>query len=93
MTYVYADGPKVTNQMQIDNKIIKRVYPRTNNHTSLEFIAEKDPNLCLRLYSVKLVMGIEFPKDYTPDIAFPAKLFSDLKLEFNSQTVNSTTSQ
>ena len=93
MSFTYNEGPKVKNQMEVDAKIIKRVYPRTNNHTSLEFIAEKDPNLSLRLYSAKLIMAIEFPKEYTPDIGFPNKLFNDLRIDFDSQTINSTTSQ
>ena len=93
MTIIYDEGPEVKNQMEIDNKIIKRVYPRTNNNTSLEFIAEKDPNLSLRLYSAKLVMATEYPKEYTPDCGFPCKLFNDLRIDFDSQTINSTTSQ
>ena len=93
MSYTYNEGPKVKNQMEIDHKIIKRVYPRTNNNTSLEFIAEKDPNLSLRLYSAKLVMATEYPKEYTPDCGFPCKLFNDLRIDFDSQTINSTTSQ
>ena len=93
MSYTYNEGPKVTNQMEIDHKVVKRVYPRTNNQTALEFIAEKDPNLSLRLYSAKLVMGIEFPKTYEADIGAPLKLFSDLRIDFDSQTVNSTSSQ
>ena len=79
--------------MEIDQKIIKRVYPRTNNNTSLEFIAEKDPNLNLRLYSAQLIMATEFPKEYTPDCGFPCKLFNDLRIDFDSQTINSTTAQ
>ena len=93
MSYTYNEGPKVTNQMEIDHKIIKRVYPRTNNNTSLEFIAEKDPNLNLRLYSAKLMMAVEFPKEYTPDIGFPYKLFNDLRIDVNSQTINSSSTQ
>ena len=93
MSYTYNEGPKVTNQMEIDHKIVKRVYPRTNNNTSLEFIAEKDPNLNLRLYSAKLMMAVEFPKEYTPDIGFPYKLFNDLRIDVNSQTINSSSTQ
>ena len=93
MSYTYNGSPTVKNQMEIDHKIIKRVYSRTNNNTSLEFIAEKDPNLSLRLYSAKLVMATEYPKQYTPDCGFPCKLFNDLRIDFDSQTINSTTSQ
>ena len=93
MNYSHNETSTIKNQMEVDAKIIKRVYPRTNNNTSLEFIAEKDPNLCLRLHSTKLVMAVEFPKEYTPDIGFPYKLFNDLRIDFDSQTINSTTSQ
>ena len=93
MTYTYNEGPKVKNQMEVDHKVIKRVYPRTNNQTSLEFIAEKDPNLCLRLHTTKLIMAIEYPKDYIADIGIACKLFNDLRIDFDSQTINSTTSQ
>ena len=93
MTYTYNEGPTVKNQMEVDHKVIKRVYPRTNNQTSLEFIAEKDPNLCLRLHTTKLIMAIEYPKDYIADIGIACKLFNDLRIDFDSQTINSTTSQ
>ena len=93
MTILYDEGPQVKNQMEIDHKIIKRVYPRTNNQTSLEFVCEKDPNLCLRLHTAKLIMGIEYPKEYIADIGIACKLFNDLRIEFDSQTINSTTSQ
>ena len=90
MSYTYNEGPKVKNQIEIDHKIIKRVYPRTNNNTSLKFIAEKDPNLNLRLHSAKLIFATEFPKTYTPDMGFPLKLFNDLKIDFNSQILQQT---
>ena len=93
MNYTYNEGPKVTNKMDCDHKIIKRVYPRTNNHTSLEFVAEKDPNLCLRLHSAKLMLAIKYPKEYCADIGIACKLFNDLRIDFDSQTINATTAQ
>ena len=93
MSYTYNEGPKVKNQMEIDHKIVKRIYPRTNNQTSLEFVAEKDPNLCLRLYSCKLMVAIKYPGDYCADIGIACKLFNDLRIDFDSQTINSTTAQ
>ena len=93
MNFTYNEGPKVSNQMEIDHKIIKRVYPRTNNQTSLEFLAEKDPNLCLRLHSAKLMLAINYPKTYCADIGTACKLFNDLRIDFDSQTINSTSSQ
>ena len=32
----------------IDNKVVKRHFPRTNNAQVLDFVFEKDPNLFLR---------------------------------------------
>ena len=42
-SYDFNEAKTITNQMEVDHKIVKRVYPRTNNKTSLEFILEKDP--------------------------------------------------
>jgi len=76
--------------MDIDHKIIKRIYPRTNNKTSLEFVLEKDPNLYLRMHTMKLHLNVTVLKGYTPDIGLPAKLFQDLRIDLDSQNVNSS---
>ena len=93
MSYSYDENKMVKNQMQIDHKIIKRVYPRTNNKTSLEFVLEKDPNLFLQLSSIKMFITVEFPESYVPDIALPAKLFSDLRIDLDSQNINSSSTR
>ena len=90
MTYSYNETDTFKNQMDVDHKIVKRVHPRTNNKTSLEFVMEKDPNLYLRMHTMKLYMSITIPKGYAPDIALPAKLFSDLRVDLDSQNVNSS---
>ena len=90
MSYSYNEGEKVTNQMEVDHKIIKRVYPRTNNKTSLEFILEKDPNLYLRMHTMKMFVRVTIPTGYAPDIALPAKLFSDLRIDLDSQNINAS---
>jgi len=79
--------------MEVDHKIIKRVYPRTNNKTSLEFVMEKDPNLYLRMYTMKLYFSVTIPTGYAPDVALPAKLFTDLKVDLDSQNVNSSSTR
>ena len=89
MNYSYNETETIKNQMEVDHKIIKRVYPRTNNKTSLEFVLEKDPNLYLRMHTIKLYMKITVPQGYAPDIALPAKLFTDLRVDLDSQNVNS----
>ena len=90
MTYLYIESEKVTNQMDVDHKIVKRIYPRTNNKTSLEFILEKDPNLYLRMHTMKLFLRVTVPKGYAPDIALPAKLFSDIRIDLDSQNINAS---
>ena len=90
MSYSYNETETVTNQMEIDHKIIKRIYPRTNNKTSLEFVLEKDPNLYLRLHTMKLHFEVTILKGYTPDICLPAKLFEDVRIDLDSQNVNSS---
>ena len=93
MNYSYNEASSVTYQMQVDHKIVKRIYPRTNNTTALEFILEKDPNLYLRMHSMKLFFRIEIPEGYAPDLAIGPKQFSDLRIEFNSQTINSSSTK
>lgn len=93
MNYKYNETESVTNQMEVDHKIVKRVYPRTNNNTSLEFIFEKDPNMYLRMHTMKLFINITIPQGYAPDIALPAKLFSDLRVDIDSQNVNSSSTK
>ena len=93
MSYSYNESETVTNQMEVDHKIVKRIYSRTNNKTSLEFILEKDPNLYMRMHSIKLFMNVEFPTGYTPDLALGAKLFSDLRIDLDSQSINSSTTK
>ena len=93
MSYSYNESSSVTNQMQVDHKIVKRVYPRTNNKTTLEFVLEKDPNLYLRMHTMKLIFSVSIPDGYLPDMALPVKQFSDLRIDLDSQTVNSSTSK
>jgi len=93
MSYSYNETESIKNQMDIDHKIIKRIYPRTNNKTSLEFVLEKDPNLYLRLHTMKLYMEVTIPEGYTPDIALPTKCFTDVRIDLDSQNVNSSTTK
>ena len=93
MSYSYNETETVTNQMEVDHKIVKRIYPRTNNKTSLEFVLEKDPNLYLRMHSMKLFLKIDIPIGYTPDLAAGAKLFSDLRIDLDSQSINSSSTK
>ena len=93
MSYSYNENNMVKNQMEVDHKIVKRIYPRTNNKTSVEFILEKDPNLYLRLHSMKLYFTVSYPKEYSADMAMGSKMFSDLRIELDSQSINSSSSK
>ena len=94
MNYSFNEFSSVTNQMDVDHKIVKRVYPRTNNKTSLEFVLEKDPNLFLRMHTIKMFFGITIPLEkYIPDLAVAAKQFSDLRIDIDSQPVNSSSTK
>ena len=90
MSYSYNENETVKNQMEVDHKITKRIYPRTNNKTSLEFVLEKDPNLYLRMHTMKLVLSVTIPVGYAPDIALPSKLFTDLRIDLDSQNINAS---
>ena len=93
MSYSYNEAEKITNQMEVDHKIVKRIYPRTNNKTSLEFILEKDPNLYLRMHTLKLHFDVTIPVGYAPDMAFPSKLFTDLRVDLDGQNINSSSTK
>ena len=93
MSYSYNETETIKNQMEVDHKIVKRIYPRTNNKTSLEFILEKDPNLYLRMHSMKLMLKIDVPTGYYPDTGLAPKLFSDLRIDLDSQSINSSTTK
>ena len=93
MSYAYNGVESHTNQMEIDHKVCKKIFPKVNNKTSLEIVLERDPNLFLRLHNMKLHFSLQIPEGYMPDLALPAKQFSDLRIELNSQTVNSSTTK
>ena len=72
----------------IDNKLVKRHYPNTNNDQELSFVFEADPNLCLLKSKISIHMIIELDEKYLPDFGFAAKQFSSLSVELNSQKVS-----
>lgn len=77
-----------TQTKSFEYKITKRHYPRTNNDNVLEFVFEKDPNLCLRKNKILIRGYIEFDDQYVVDNGFAAKLFSMLTVEVDSQNVS-----
>ena len=71
----------------IDYKTTRIHYPRTNNDKVLEFVFPRDPNLFLRKNKIEVRGYVEIPEDYLPDNGFAAKLFSNLKVQIESQDV------
>ena len=73
---------------EVDCKVTKKHYPRTNNDSILEFVIEKDPNLFLRKNKIVIRGIIEVDESYIVDVGFAHKLFGVLTVEINSQTVS-----
>ena len=82
-------------ETSIDQKLVKRHYPNTNNDQELSFIFESDPNLCLLKNRIAIHMIIELDEKYIPDNGFAAKQFANITIELNSQRVstNKTTGE
>ena len=72
----------------IDYKLTKKHYPRTNNESVLEFVFEKDPNLFLRKNKIIIRGAFELDKKLVVENGFAAKLFSKLTVEVDSQQVS-----
>ena len=79
----------------IDNKLVKKHYPNTNNDQELSFIFEADPNLCMLKNKIAIHFIIELNDKYLPDNGFAAKQFSNIYVELNSQKIsnNKTTGE
>lgn len=74
---------------QIDNKIVKRHYPRNNNGQVLDFVFGKDPNLYLRKNKILIKGAIEIDDNYVTENGFVAKLFGMLTVDVDSHTISS----
>ena len=72
---------------ELDFKVTKKTYPRTNNDSVLEFVFERDPNLFMRKNNIQIHGTIETPEEIAPDTGFAVKLFSMLSVEVNSQLI------
>ena len=82
-------------ETSIDNKLVKKHYPNTNNDQELSFIFEADPNLCMLKNKIAIHFIIELDDKYLPDNGFAAKQFSNIYVELNSQKIsnNKTTGE
>ena len=74
---------------ELDYKVTKRHYPRTNNESVLEFVFEKDPNLFLRKNKIAIRGAIQIPTNYVVDTNYASKLFSQITIELESQAISS----
>ena len=83
-----SDEINISKKDEIDFKITKKHYPRTNNESILEFVFEKDPNLFLRKNKIIIRGAIEVDTGYIVENGFAAKLFSMLTVEVDSQVVS-----
>ena len=77
-----------SSDIAIDNKLVKKHYPNTNNDQELSFIFESDPNLCLLKNKIAIHLIIELDQNYVPDNGFVAKQFSSISVELNSQKIS-----
>jgi len=73
----------------IDNKVVRKNYPRDNRDEKLSFVFENDPNLCLVKNKIAIHFSVEIPEAYIPENGFAQKQFSILDIEVNSQLVSS----
>ena len=85
-TRYYDDDAK---SEEVDQKVVKKNYPRTNNEQVLEFVFGKDPNLYLRKNKILIFGSVEVDHEYVPDTGYVAKLFSMLTVEVDSHTISS----
>ena len=78
---------------EVDYKVIKKVYPRTNNSSVLEFVFGRDCSAYLRKNKILIFGSILVDNSYIPDTAFASKLFSMLTVEINSQVISTNRSK
>ena len=72
----------------LNQKVSRKHYPRTNNDKILEFVFDKDPNLYLRKHKIAIKGFIEVEDDFVVENGWVSKLFSQLNVEVDSQSVS-----
>ena len=73
---------------EIDQKIVKKHFSRTNNEQVLEFVFGKDPNLFLRKNKILIFGSVTVDQNYIPETGFVSKLFNMLTVEVESHTIS-----
>ena len=76
-----------------DKKVTKRHFPKCNNNNLLEFVFEKDPNCYLRKNSIIIRGSIEIDENHIVENGWVAKLFSQMRVEVDSQVVTRNTNR
>ena len=72
----------------LDQKVSKKHYPRTNNKKILEFVFDKDPNLYLRKHKIAIKGYIEVGDNFVVENGWVSKLFRNVNIELDSQSVS-----
>ena len=72
----------------LDRRFSKKHFPRTNNKDVLEFVFEKDPNMFLRKNKIVIKGYIELNEDYLVENGWVSKLFSQLDVQLDCQSVS-----
>ena len=78
----------MTENGMLDQKVSKKHYPRTNNDKVLEFVFDKDPNLYLRKHKIAIKGYIEVEDDFVVENGWVSKLFANVNVELDSQSVS-----
>ena len=71
----------------LDYKITKKHFPRTNSSETLDFVLDRDPNLFLRKNKVIIRGWIKLQDVFVPENGWVAKLFKKLSVNVDSQEV------
>ena len=72
----------------LDQKVSRKHYPRSNSNKILEFVFDKDPNLYLRKHKIAIKGFIEVDEDFVVENGWVSKLFADMTIELDCQSVS-----
>ena len=62
--------------VELDYKVTKKLYPRVNTSETLDFVFDKDPNLFLRKNKIIIRGWIKLQDIYVVENGWVSKLFS-----------------
>ena len=73
--------------VELDYKVTKKLYPRVNTSETLDFVFDKDPNLFLRKNKIIIRGWIKLQDIYVVENGWVSKLFRSLSVKVDSQEV------